>query len=61
MDQNRALLEGYDSVEIHLADRDAAYPFMSRAPLRRRYQGLEGTGKGLLTRFLGKVTGLSPA
>ena len=60
-DQVRAFLEGNDSVEIHLADRDAAYTFIKRTLVRFGYHGLGRADKGLLRRFLGKVTGLSPA
>ena len=60
-DQIRAFLEGNDPVEIRLADRDAAYTFISRTLVRFGYHGLHRAGKGLLRRFLAKVTGLSPA
>lgn len=48
-DQIRASLEGNDSVEIHLADRDA-YTFISRTLIRFGYHGRGRVGKGLLRR-----------
>ena len=57
----RAFLDGSDPVDFRLADRDDAYAFARRTLVRFRYPELDKPAKGLLRRFLGKVTGLSRA
>ena len=57
----RAFLDGSDPVDFRLADRDDAYAFVRRTLVRFRDAELDKPAKGLLRRFLGKVTGLSRA
>ncbi len=57
----RAFLDGSDLVDFRLADRDDTYAFVRRTLVRFRYPELDKPAKGLLRRFLGKVTGLSRA
>lgn len=57
----RAFLDGSDPVDFRLADRDDACAFVRRTLVRFRYAELGKPAKGLLRRFLGKVTGLSRA
>ena len=57
----RAFLDGSRPVEFRLVDRDDAYGFVRRTLVRFRYETLGKPSKGLLGRFLCKVTGLSRA
>ena len=62
LDEVRAFLEGNEATDITLHDRRQAYAFIERTLVRFRYHfGLSRAGKGLVRRFLAKVTGYSPA
>ena len=62
LDDVRAFLEGSEAADITLHDRREAYAFIERTLVRFRYHfGLSRAGKGLLRKFLAKVTGYSPA
>ena len=62
LDDVRAFLEGNEAADITLHDRQQAYAFIERTLVRFRYHfGLPRAGKGLVRRFLAKVTGYSPA
>ena len=59
LDDIRAFLGGS---EVTPYDREAAYAFIERTLVRFRYYfGLSRAGKGLVRRYLGKVTGYSGA
>jgi hypothetical protein len=61
LEQIRAFLEGSQPLGFQTPSREAAYGWIA-APLRRfGYTRLGKTGKGLVRRYLGKVTGLSRA
>ena len=57
----RAFLDGSHPVDFRLVDRDDAHGFVRRTLVRFRHTTLDKPSKGLLRRFLGKVTGLSRA
>ena len=57
----RTFLDGSHPVDFRLVDRNDAYGFVRRTLVRFRYATLDKPSKGLLRRFLGKVTGLSRA
>ena len=59
LEQVRAFLDGTDAVELVAADRQAAYGFISHALKHLRYQHLGKRDRGLITRYVGRVTGLS--
>ena len=59
LEQVRAFLDGTDAIELAVADRQAAYDFISQALKHFRYQCLGKVERGLITRYLGRVTGLS--
>ena len=59
LEQVRAFLDGTDAVELVAADRQAAYGFISQALKHFRYPHLGKRDRGLMTRYLGRVTGLS--
>ena len=62
LDDIRAFLEGSEAADITLHDRREAYAFIERTLVRFRYHfGLSRAGKGVVRRFLAKVTGYSPA
>ena len=62
LDDVRAFLEGSEAADITLHDRREAYAFIERTLVRFRYHfGLSRIGKGVVRRFLAKVTGYSPA
>ena len=61
LDQMRAFVEGNEPVDFGLTDRTSAYAFVRRTLVRFRYHGLKRDDKGLVKRFLEKVTGYSRA
>ena len=62
LDHIRAFLEGSEAADITPHDREAAYAFIERTLVRFRYHfGLPRAGKGLVRKYLAKVTGYSDA
>ena len=62
LDDIRAFLDGNQAADIAPHNREAAYAFIVRTLVRFRYHfGLSRVGKGLVRRFLAKVTGYSAA
>ena len=62
LDDIRAFLEGSETADITPHDRKAAYAFVERTLVRFRYHfGLSRFGKGLVRKYLAKVTGYSGA
>ncbi len=60
LDDIRAFLGGSEGADITPHDREAAYAFIERTLVRFRYHfGLSRAGKGLVRRYLAKVTGYS--
>jgi len=60
LDDIRAFLGGSEGADITPQDREAAYKFIERTLVRFRYHfGLSRAGKGLVRRYLAKVTGYS--
>jgi hypothetical protein len=59
--QIRAFVEGNEPVSFTLADRTAAYAWMADTLKRFQYRHGLRADKGLLRRYLAKVTGLSRA
>jgi len=59
--QVRAFVEGNAPVSFTLTDRTAAYAWMTDTLKRFRYAHCARSDKGLLRRYLAKVTGLSRA
>ena len=54
-------MAGSEPVDFHLTDRRGAYDFVTRALRRLNYVGLTKADKGVVRRFVAKVTGLSRA
>ena len=61
LDQIRAFLEGSEPTDFRFAGRDSAYDFVRRTLVRFEFHGLKRDEKGLVKRFLEKVTGYSRA
>ena len=62
LDDIRAFLGGSEAADITPHDREAAYAFIERTLVRFRYHfGLSRVGKGLVRKYLAKVTGYSGA
>ena len=60
LDDIRAFLDGNVAADITPHDRKAAYAFVERTLVRFRYHfGLSRSGKGLVRKYLAKVTGYS--
>ena len=59
--QVRAFVEGNAPVSFTLTDRTAAHLWMTETLQRFRYQHRTRADKGVLRRYLAKVTGLSRA
>ena len=61
LDQVRAFLDGNQPADFELTDRTSAYAFVRRTLARFEYHGLRKPDKGLVRRFVEKVTGFSRA
>ena len=62
LDDIASFLGGSEAADITPHDREAAYAFVERTLVRFRYHfGLSRAGKGLVRKFLAKVTGYSDA
>ena len=61
LDQVRAFVEGSEAADFAGADRESVYEFVRRALVRLGYERLGKSDKGLVKRYLAKVTGLSRA
>ena len=62
LDDIRAFLGGSEGADIAPHDREAAYAFIERTLVRFRYHfGLSRAGKGLVRKYVAKVTGYSDA
>lgn len=61
LDQIRAFLAGAGPVEFAAHGRAEVYGWVERTLVRHEYAGLGKAGKGLLRRYLEKMTGLSRA
>ena len=61
LEQVRAFLEGSEAVDFVEGDRAGVYDLVRRTLVKLRYHRLGKPDKGLVRRYLGKVTGLSRA
>ena len=61
LDQIRAFLDGNQPADFELTDRTSAYAFVRRTLVRFEYHSLGKPDKGLVKRFVEKVTGFSRA
>ena len=61
LEQVRAFLEGSEAVDFAGGDREGVYGLVRRTLVKLRYHRLGKPDKGLVRRYLGKVTGLSRA
>ena len=61
VDEVRDFMAGSEPVDFHFTDRHGAYDFVRRALRRLAYDGLGKSDKGVVRRFVAKVTGLSRA
>ena len=61
LEQVRAFVEGSEAVDFTGADRESVYEFVRRTLVRLSYERLGKPDKGLVRRYLAKVTGLSRA
>ena len=53
----RAFVEGSEAADFAGADRESVYEFVRRALVRLGYERLGKSDKGLVKRYLAKVTG----
>ena len=61
LEQIRAFLEGSGEVRFAGQRREEVYAWVEKTLVRHRYASLDRAGKGLLRRYLGRMTGLSRA
>ena len=61
LEQIRAFLEGSDEVDFQGRNREQVYGWVNRTLEQHRYGELERAGRGLIQRYLEKMTGLSRA
>ncbi len=61
LEQIRAFLAGSDPVEFTGQGREEIYTWVEKTLVRLQYSGLDRGGKGLVRRYLGRMTGLSRA
>ena len=57
----RAVIDGNDRLDYQFTDRQAAYEFIRRTLVRFDYPTLSKPDKGIIGRYLAKMTGLSRA
>lgn len=60
LDEVRGFLAGSEPVDMVLTDRESAYRFVEETLVRFRYHGLSKVEKGVILRYLAKMTGKSP-
>ena len=61
LDEVRAFVQGSEAVDFAVSDRAGIYRFIRRTLVRLEYHRLGKPDKGLVKRYLGKVTGMSRA
>jgi hypothetical protein len=61
LEQMRAFLEGSEEVGFKAADQREVYGWTERTLCEQEYMSLSKSRKGLVKRYVGKVTGLSRA
>ena len=61
LDEVRAFVEGSEAVDFAVSDREGIYRLIRRTLVRLEYHRLGKPDKGLVKRYLGKVTGISRA
>jgi transposase InsO family protein len=61
LEQIRGLLEASEEVHFRAKDRQELYGWVNRTLVQHDYGGLKREGKGLVRRYLGKMSGLSRA
>jgi transposase InsO family protein len=61
LEQIRAFLEGSDEVRFEGRNREEVYGWVNQTLRQQHYQELKRSGRGLVRRYLAKMTGLSRA
>jgi transposase InsO family protein len=61
LDQVRQFLEGTETVSFQIESKNARYRWLQHILVKFRYQQLNKADKGLITRYIRKLTGYSPA
>ena len=61
LDEVCAVIDGNQRVDFQIADRESAYDFIRRTLVRFHYLGLSKPDRGVIRRYLAKMTGLSRA
>lgn len=61
LEQIRAFLEGSDEVRFEGRNREEVYGWVNQTLRQQRYEELKRSGRGLVRRYLAKMTGLSRA
>ena len=61
LDQVRQFLEGTETISFQIESKNARYRWLQHTLVKFRYLQLSKTDKGLITRYIRKMTGYSPA
>jgi transposase InsO family protein len=61
LEQIRAFLEGSEELRFEASDRRESYAWVERTLVQQEYLGLGRQGKGLVRRYIAKMTGLGRA
>src|ERR1700685_4438424 len=61
LEQIQAFLTGNEEIEFKAPNRKELYEWTQQALCAQSYSSLHRSGKGLMKRYIGKVTGLSRA
>ncbi|MGR9000040.1 MAG: hypothetical protein ACU88J_13475 [Gammaproteobacteria bacterium] len=59
--QVQQFLEGTETVSFRIESKDTCYRWLQHTLVKFRYLQLRKTDKGLITRYIRKLTGYSPA
>lgn len=60
LDEVRGFVAGSEAVDMVLPDRESVYRFTEETLVRFGYHGLSKAEKGVILRYLAKMTGKSP-
>ena len=61
LEQIQAFLDGSEEMQLEGQNREEVYGWVNQTLRQQQYEGLKRSGRGLVRRYLAKMTGLSRA